>query len=67
MPSRRLFESDASWLRRCEEEQREINQRLHESARRDSLARGDAELRTRWIQDGMNPQAADEWFRSNPR
>lgn len=67
MPRRNLFESDASWLRRCDEEQREINQRLHESARRESLARGDAELRNRWIQDGMTPQDVDEWFSNNPR
>lgn len=66
MVSRRLFESDTSWLRRCDEEQREINRWLHESARRDSLARGDAELRERWIKDGMTPQAVDEWFRNNP-
>jgi hypothetical protein len=57
------FESDSERLARWSREQRERNQRLHESFRAESLARSDIELRQRWSEMGLDEEKTEEWFR----
>jgi hypothetical protein len=59
------FESDSERLARWDKEQREINQRLHESFRAESLARSDIELRQRWDEMGLDAEKTEEWFRQD--
>jgi hypothetical protein len=59
------FESDSERLARWNKEQREINQRLHESFRADSLARSDIELRQRWSEMGLDEEKTEQWFRED--
>ena len=59
------FESDSERLARWDKEQREINQRLHESFRAESLARSDIELRQRWDEMGLDEEKTEEWFRQD--
>jgi hypothetical protein len=59
------FESDSERLARWSREQRETNQRLHESFRAESLARSDIELRQRWNEMGLDEEKTEEWFRQD--
>ena len=59
------FESDSERLARWSREQRETNQRLHESFRAESLARSDIELRQRWSEMGLDEEKTEEWFRQD--
>ena len=59
------FESDSERLARWSREQRETNQRLHESFRAESLARSDIELRQRWNGMGLDEEKTEEWFRQD--
>ena len=59
------FESDSERLARWSREQRETNQRLHESFRAESLARSDIELRQRWNEMGLDEDKTEEWFRQD--
>ena len=59
------FESDSERLARWSKEQREINQRLHESFRAESLASSDIELRQRWNEMGLDEEKTEEWFRQD--
>jgi hypothetical protein len=59
------FESDSERLARWSREQRETNQRLHESFRAESLARSDIELRQRWSEMGLDEDKTEEWFRQD--
>jgi hypothetical protein len=60
-----LFESDGERLARWAKEQRETNQRLHESFRAESLAMSDIELRQRWDEMGLDAEKTEEWFRED--
>ena len=59
------FESDSERLARWSGEQREINQRLHEAARAESLQKSDAELREYWTRIGLGGEKMEEWFRED--
>ena len=59
------FESDSERLARWSREQRETNQRLHESFCAESLARSDIELRQRWNEMGLDEEKTEEWFRQD--
>jgi hypothetical protein len=59
------FKSDSEHLARWDKEQRERNQRLHESFRAESLARSDIELRQRWSEMGLDEDKTEEWFRQD--
>jgi hypothetical protein len=59
------FESDSERLARWSREQRETNQRLHESFRAESLARSDIELRQRWNEMSLDEEKTEEWFRQD--
>ena len=67
MVTRRLFEGDASYLRRWDVEQRDINQRLHDSSRVESLQRCEDGLRERWKTEGLSDAQIDAHFKDNPR
>ena len=58
-------ESDSERLALWSREQRETNQRLHESFRAESLARSDIELRQRWNEMGLDEEKTEEWFRQD--
>jgi hypothetical protein len=60
-----LFESDGERLARWGNEQREINQGLHDSFRAESLARSDIELRQRWNDMGLDEEKTEQWFRED--
>jgi len=62
-----FFESDSERLARFDREQRERNQRLHESFRAESLARSDIELREYWTRIGLGGEKMEEWFREDHR
>jgi hypothetical protein len=57
------FESDSERLARWDKEQRETNQRLHESFRAESLARSEIELRQRWAEMSLDAEKTEEYFR----
>jgi hypothetical protein len=59
------FESDSERLARWDREQRQMNQRLHDSFRAESLARSDSELRQRWSEMGLDEEKTEEWFRQD--
>jgi hypothetical protein len=59
------FETDGTFLARKDREQRETNQRLHDSFRAESLARSDAELREYWTRIGLGGEKMEEWFRED--
>lgn len=59
------FESDRERLARWEKEQRDSNQRLHESFRAESLRRSDEELRERWTKMGLDEEKTEQWFRED--
>ncbi len=62
----RWFESDRAYLERYDREQREINQRLHDTFRAQSLQRTNDDLQKRWNHMGLDRQKTEEWFRNNP-
>jgi hypothetical protein len=59
------FESDSERLARWDKEQRDRNQRLHESFITESLRRSDEELRERWTKMGLDEEKTEQWFRED--